>query len=127
MPAAVNSSVVNSTRTVEVKTMESLPRCLPGAMAVLCITSRVHQRCRPVAAPLVAHALQSTLNVLALQSRHSNARRSSAHGAGVAGGQRHLLLGHGRGHDRGRDLSHDRVDRKSTRLNSSHLGTSYAV
>ena len=33
MPAAVNRSVVNSTRTVEVKTMETLLRCLPGAMA----------------------------------------------------------------------------------------------
>ena len=38
MPAAVNSSVVNSTRTVEVKTMESLLRCLAAAMAVLDIT-----------------------------------------------------------------------------------------
>src|ERR1035438_5123883 len=77
MPAAVNSSVVNSTRTVEVKTMESLLRCLLGAMAVLCITSRVHQRCRPVAAPLVARALQSNLHVLHLPSCHSNARRGS--------------------------------------------------
>src|ERR1035437_9930242 len=104
MPAAVNSSVVNSTRTVAVKTTETVLRCLLGAMAVLCIASRVHQRCRPVAAPLVALALQSTLHVFDLPSCHSNARRSGAHGAGIAGWQRHLLLGHGRGHDRGRDL-----------------------
>ena len=73
---AVNSSVVNSTRTVAVKTMETVLRCLLGAMAVLCIASRVHQRCRPVAAPLVALALQSSLHVFDFSSRHSNTRRS---------------------------------------------------
>ena len=52
--------------------------------------------------PFVALALQSNLHVFHLPSRHSNPRRSGAHGAGIAGGQWHLLLGHGRGHDRGR-------------------------
>src|ERR1017187_6859558 len=87
MPAAENSSVVNSTRTVEVKTMEMVLRCLPGAMAVLYITSSVHQRPRPVAAPSFRIALQSSLHVFYLPSRHPNARRSGAHGAGVAGRQ----------------------------------------
>src|SRR5664280_2984478 len=102
MPAAENSSVVNSTRTVEVKTMDMVLRCLLGAMAVLYITSSVHQRPRPVAAPSFRIALQSSLHVLHLPSRHPNSRRGCPHGAGFAGSQWHLLLGHGRDHDRGR-------------------------
>src|SRR5271166_1393404 len=60
MPAAVNSSVVNSTRIIEVKTIETLLRC--GWTTEADIADRVQQRREPVEKTILPVSLDMRRN-----------------------------------------------------------------
>src|SRR3712207_7563816 len=104
-------------------------------------------RARPPQAhqPVVAHPVIAALELHYLVAPAEGAREPHGVGVGLraAGAEPHLLRAGHRAHDLGCELDavlvvgeeggaaphllHDRRDRKSTRLNSSHANISYAV
>src|ERR1035441_5708883 len=118
MAPAVKIRVVKSTRTVEVKRMEILLRCLSGDMEVAGIAYWLppfaarrmgHPRNRLQQARVTKRTsfvglkdcVTITIHVASLTSDYPNSGGSRAAGAGYAGQQRHLLRHDGRGLDRG--------------------------